>query len=290
MVELKAGLKELDLPVGGNKQELYERLLAASEEELGDEHEEDGEIWDDEEDWEDGSGIDLAGIGLATVRTVVRLRAPIISVLVAGLLVTAAAAALPKLFQKDAVEKPEVHLWNFTVSDFNQTSEQYYFVDDDTTERVTMAISFPRNISSVYIGAYFKESDEEPGGIVGCDIVTVELSLAEVNKTNLYSLSNTEATSQDCDADGTTPWDQIWYRYDLDLPDNSNFEGTREEALALWDTFTGIGTGEWFIDISVDTYTFMVPPVGSEDGEDVRLTIQYTVFEIEMQIIPPEEE
>ena len=286
VAELKAELKELDLSIGGNKQELYERLLDHSD------YERDEEDWDDDdnyEDWDERTQIDFTAIGLTTVRTLVRLRIPILSVLIAGLLVTAAAAGLPKLFEKKEVAEPEIHVWQFTVNDHEQTDIQSYFIEDDTTERVVMTLSFPMNISSVYIGAYFQESDEQPGGIIGCDKVTMELLLTDVNKTNLYSLSSTDATSQNCDADETEPWDQIWYQYDLDLPNATNFEGTEEEALALWDAYTGTGTGEWNIDISVDVYTLWGPACDCEDGEDVRLTLKYTEYEVSMEIVQPEE-
>ena len=124
---------------------------------------------------------------------------------------------------------------------------------------------------------------------MGCDKVTVEVYDSSVNKSNQYSLSNTDAMSQDCDADKTEPWDKIWYQYTLDLPNMTGFEGTQEEALELWEQYNGIGTGEWRIDVTVDVYTLWGTVCDCEDGEEVRLTISYIEYEVNMaKVVPPD--
>ena len=281
VVELRAELKRLNLSVSGNKQELYERLLEASEivEDL-----EDDSDWEYEPE-EGSSDIDFAVMGQNVLRTVRRYKVPITAILIVVVLVGAVAFAGMKVldvFKQDEVAEVEPIMWQFTIQENELTEVQTIFVEDDATETISLMIPISRNLSSVYFGAYWGESDEQPGGIVGCDEVTVEVVLTDVDKTALYSLSSTEASSQDCDADGTEPWDHIWYQYDLDLPSITSFEGTEEEALAIWDTFTGIGTGEWFIEISVDTYAVWGTVCDCEDGEEVQLTVSYTEYEVEI--------
>jgi hypothetical protein len=281
VVELRAELERLDLGVSGNKQELYQRLLDMDE---------------IEEDWEDepeDEGFDFTEMGLTALRTAKRYRVPIAAVLIVTLLVGAMAfggrALLDLLKEEEAVEA-QVHMWEFTLEERNLTNVQTMFVEDGDTETISVLIPAPKNLSSVYIGVYWQETDEQPGGIVGCDQVTVVNTLTDVNKTNLYTLSSTEATSQECDADGTEPWDHIWYQYDLDLPNVTSFEGTEEEALAVWDAYTGIGTGEWFIEISVDTYATWGPVCDCEDGEEVRLTVSTIEYEVAMSTVAPDDD
>ena len=182
-------------------------------------------------------------------------------------------------------DPPEVSNWEFSFEEKNWTEIQTFFVNDDSTETVSLLIPMPNNVSEVYIGAYWGEEDEEPGGIVGCDLVTVEVSETSVSKPHLYTLSSTDASSQDCDADKTEPWDKIWYHYFLDIPNSTGFEGTEEEARESWDLYNGSGTGEWRIDVSVDTYAVWGTVCDCEDGEDVRLTISYIEYEVKMSIM-----
>ena len=186
-------------------------------------------------------------------------------------------------------EPPEVSIWEFSFENNNQTDVQTFFVNDDSTETVTLVIPMPNNVSEVYVGAYWGEEDEEPGGIVGCDMVTVEVFETAVSKANLYTLSSTDASSQDCDADKTEPWDKIWYHYFLDIPNSSGFEGTEEEAHELWELYNGTGTGEWRIDVSVDVYTLWGTVCDCEDGEEVRLTISYIQYEVKMSVMMGDE-
>jgi hypothetical protein len=281
VVELRAELERLDLGVSGNKQELYQRLLEMNE---------------IEEDWEDeleDEGFDFTEMGLTALRTARRYRVPIAAILIVTLLVGAMAfggRALLDLLKEEEAAEAQVHMWEFTFEERNLTNVQTMFVEDDATETISVLIPAPKNLSSVYIGAYWRETDEQPGGIVGCDQVTVGITLTDVNKTNLYTLSSTEATSQECDADGTEPWDHIWYQYDLDLPNVTSFEGTEEEALAVWDAYTGIGTGEWFIEITVDTYTIVGAVCDCEDGEEVRLTVSTIEYEVAMSTVAPDDD
>ena len=281
VVELRAELERLDLGVSGNKQELYQRLLDMNE---------------IEEDWEDepeDEGFDFTEMGLTALRTARRYRVPIAAILIVTLLVGAMAfggRALLDLLKEEKAAEAQVHMWEFTFEERNLTNVQTMFVEDDATETISVLIPAPKNLSSVYIGAYWRETDEQPGGIVGCDQVTVGITLTAVNKTNLYTLSSTEATSQECDADGTEPWDHIWYQYDLDLPNVTSFEGTEEEALAVWDAYTGIGTGEWFIEISVDTYAIWGTVCDCEDGEEVRLTVSTIEYEVAMSTVAPDDD
>jgi len=289
VAELKAELRRLDLPVSGNKQELYERLLDDSDFEEVLEAE---EVLEDEQE-DEGFEFDFAAMSQATLRTLILYRVQIASILIVGLLVGAVAFGGPALldvFQPKEAPEPEVHMWQFSLDERSSEKVQTIFIEDDTTETISVVVPAPANLSSIYIGAYWRESDEQPGGIVGCDEVTLQLVLTDVNKTALYTLSNTEATSQECDADGTEPWDHIWFQYDLNLPNVSSFEGTEEEAFAFWETFTGIGTGEWFIDIRVDTYTVWGTVCDCEDGEEVRLTVSYIDYEVEISKVSPDEE
>ncbi|MEC8913701.1 MAG: hypothetical protein VYA52_00560, partial [Candidatus Thermoplasmatota archaeon] len=220
-------------------------------------------------------------------------RVAIGAVVAVVMLVVAVVVAGPSVLEMIIPAKeaePEVSVWEFTIEERNQTDIQTFFVNDDATETVILSIPLPRNLSSVYVGGYWGEEDEQPGGIVGCDKVTIEVYDSAVNKSNQYSLSNTDAMSQDCDADKTEPWDKIWYQYTLDLPNITGFEGTQDEALALWEQYDGIGTGEWRIDVTVDVYTLWgtVCP-DCEDGEEVRLTISYIEYEVNMaKAVPPE--
>ena len=275
VAELKAELKELGLSNSGNKQDLYDRLLEYEE----------GEDWD-----EDESGFDASDLARSFAGAMVRNRVAIGAVSAVVIVVVAVAFAGPMLldlFRQEGASEPEVYVWEFTVEERNVTDVKSYFINDDTTESVVVTVPLTRNLSSIYIGAYWRESDEQPGGIIGCDEVTMEVFTTDVNKTDLYSLSNTDAASSDCDADGTEPWDHIWYQYDLELPNITGFEGTEEEALAIWDTYTGIGTGAWLIDISVDTYTLWGPVCDCEDGEDVRLTVSYIEYDVNMAKAQP---
>jgi len=282
VAELKAELKDLGLSNGGNKEDLYDRLLEYEEEEEWSEND-----WEDEDSGFDASELmaSLAGIAL---RNRVAIGAVLAVVILVAAVVVAGPAVLDMLMPGKEAE-PEANVWSFALEEKNQTDVQTFFVNDDTTENVVLSISLPRNISSVYIGAYWGEEDEQPGGIVGCDKVTVEVYDSSVNKSNQYSLSNTDAMSQDCDADKTEPWDKIWYQYTLDLPNMTGFEGTEEEALALWEQYNGIGTGEWRIDVTVDVYTIWGTVCDCEDGEDVQLTISYIEYEINLaKVAPPE--
>lgn len=272
--ELKAELKELGLSTSGNKQELYDKLL---------EYEED---WGDEE----GSGLSDALGGVANL--VVRNRGVFGAVVGVMLLLSAIVVAGPvviDMIMPAEEEPPEVGIWEFSFEQKNWTEIQTFFVNDDSTETVPLVIPMPNNVSEVYIGAYWGEEDEEPGGIVGCDLVTVEVFDTSVSKPQLYTLSSTDASSQDCDADKTEPWDKIWYHYSLDIPNASGFEGTEEEARESWELYNGTGTGEWRIDVSVDTYAVWGTVCDCEDGEEVRLTISYVEYEVKMSLITEDE-
>jgi hypothetical protein len=282
VAELKTELKELGLSNSGNKEKLYDRLL---------EYEED-EGWDDE-GWDEGdTGFDASELMASLMGVALRNRVAIAAVLGVAMLVAAVVVAGPAVLDMVMPDKEaelEVNVWEFTLEERNQTDVKSFFVNDDATENVVLSIPLPRNISSVYIGAYWGEEDEQPGGIVGCDKVTVEVYDSSVNKSNQYSLSNTDAMSQDCDADKTEPWDKIWYHYTLDIPNITGFEGTQEEALALWEQYNGIGTGEWRIDVSVDVYTIWGTVCDCEDGEEVRLTISYIEYTVGMtKVAPPD--
>ena len=272
--ELKAELKELGLSTSGNKQELYDKLL---------EYEED---WGDEED----SGLSDALGGVANL--VVRNRGVLGAVVGVLLLLSAIIVAGPvviDMIMPAEEEPPEVGIWEFSFEQKNWTEIQTFFVNDDSTETVPLVIPMPNNVSEVYIGAYWGEEDEQPGGIVGCDLVTVEVFDTSVSKPQLYTLSSTDASSQDCDADKTEPWDKIWYHYSLDIPNASGFEGTEEEARESWELYNGTGTGEWRIDVSVDTYAVWGTVCDCEDGEEVRLTISYVEYEVKMSLITEDE-
>ncbi len=213
---------------------------------------------------------------------------------VAGVLVLVSAIVLAGPVVIDMImpaseEPPEKGTWEFTFEQKNTTDVQTYFINDDTTEMVTLNIPMPNNVSKIYIGAYWGEEDEQPGGIVGCDMVTVEVFDTGVSKPQLYSLSSTDASSQDCDADKTEPWDKIWYDYSLDIPNASGFEGTEEEARASWELYNGTGTGEWRIEIRVDTYAVWGTVCDCEDGEEVTLTISYIEYQVKMSLITQEE-
>ncbi|GIT11720.1 MAG: hypothetical protein CM1200mP32_12130 [Methanobacteriota archaeon] len=276
VAELKAELKDLGLSNSGNKEELYERLLDAEEED-----------WGDEEDGFDRSEL-MASLAGAVVSNRVAIGAVVAVVMLVVAVVVAGPSVLEMIIPAKEAE-PEVSVWEFTIEERNQTDIQTFFVNDDATETVILSIPLPRNLSSVYVGGYWGEEDEQPGGIVGCDKVTIEVYDSAVNKSNQYSLSNTDAMSQDCDADKTEPWDKIWYQYTLDLPNITGFEGTQEEALALWEQYDGIGTGEWRIDVTVDVYTLWGTVCDCEDGEEVRLTISYIEYEVKMaKVVPPE--
>ncbi len=282
VAELKAELKDLGLSNGGNKEELYNRLLEYEEE----------DDWDDDGWEEEDSGFDASEMVASFTGAALRNRVVIAAVLGVVMLVVAVVVAGPVVLDMlipDKEAEPEVNVWEFTLQERNQTDVQSFFVNDDATENVVLSISLPSNVSSVYVGAYWGEEDEQPGGIVGCDKVTVEVYDSSVNKSNQYSLSNTDAMSQDCDADKTEPWDKIWYHYTLNLPNMTGFEGTQEEAFALWEQYNGIGTGEWRIDVSVDVYTLWGTVCDCEDGEEVRLTISYIDYTVSMaKVAPPD--
>ena len=271
--ELKAELKELGLSSSGNKQELYDRLLEY------------------EEDWDEEEGTDFSEVVSRAGAVIVRNRIALGAVAGVLLLLSAIVVAGPVVIDMimPAEEKaPEVNVWEFSFEEKNQTDVQTFFVNDDSTETVSLVIPMPTNVSHLYVGAYWGEEDEEPGGIVGCDMVTVEVFDTAVTKPNLYTLSSTDASSQDCDADKTEPWDKIWYNYLLDIPNSTGFEGTEDEARELWELYNGTGTGEWRIDVSVDVYTLWGTVCDCEDGEEVRLTISYIEYEVKMSIVEDE--
>ena len=271
--ELKAELKELGLSSSGNKQELYDRLLEY------------------EEDWDEEEGTDFSEVVSRAGAVIVRNRIALGAVAGVLLLLSAIVVAGPVVIDMimPAEEKaPEVNVWEFSFEEKNQTDVQTFFVNDDSTETVSLVIPMPTNVSHLYVGAYWGEEDEEPGGIVGCDMVTVEVFDTAVTKPNLYTLSSTDASSQDCDADKTEPWDKIWYNYFLDIPNSTGFEGTEDEARELWELYNGTGTGEWRIDVSVDVYTLWGTVCDCEDGEEVRLTISYIEYEVKMSIVEDE--
>ena len=272
--ELKAELEELDLSTSGNKQELYDRLLEY------------------EDEWGENSGPGISDVFGRVVNIVVSNRVALGAV--AGVLVLVSAIVLAGPVVIDMImpaseEAPEKGIWEFTFEQKNTTDVQTYFINDDTTEVVTLNIPMPNNVSMIYIGAYWGEEDEQPGGIVGCDMVTVEVYDTGVSKPQLYSLSSTDASSQDCDADKTEPWDKIWYDYSLDIPNASGFEGTEEEARASWELYNGTGTGEWRIEIRVDTYAVWGTICDCEDGEEVTLTLSYVEYQVKMSLITQEE-
>ncbi len=272
--ELKAELKELDLSTSGNKQELYDRLLEY------------------EDEWREDSESGISDIFGRIVNIVVRNRVALGAVAGVLVLVSAIVVGGPvviEMVMPAEEEAPEEGVWEFTFEQKNWTDVQTYFINDDTTEIVTLNIPMPNNVSNIYIGAYWGEEDEQPGGIVGCDMVTVEVFDTAVTKPQLYSLSSTDASSQDCDADKTEPWDKIWYDYSLDIPDASGFEGTEEEARESWELYNGTGTGEWRIEIRVDTYAVWGTVCDCEDGEEVTLTISYIEYEVKMSLISQEE-
>ena len=272
--ELKAELKELGLSSSGNKQDLYDRLLEYEEE------------WEDES----GPGVSdaLGGVANLVLRNRVALGAIVGALLLLSAIVVAGPVVIGMIMPAEE-EAPEVGVWDFALEQKNWTEIQTFFVNDDATEIVTLTIPMPNNVSEVYIGAYWGEEDEQPGGIVGCDMVTVEVFDTTVTKPQLYTLSSTDASSQDCDADKTEPWDKIWYHYSLDIPNASGFEGTEEEARESWELYNGTGTGEWRIDVSVDTYAVWGTVCDCEDGEEVRLTISYVEYEVKMSLITEDE-
>jgi len=270
VAELRAELEELELVTAGNKQDLYDRLLDYEEE------------WGD--DGDSGLSNTVGGIFNIVIRNRVALGAVIGVLLLLSAIVVAGPIVIDMIMPAEE-EPPEVSNWEFSFEEKNWTEIQTFFVNDDSTETVSLLIPMPNNVSEVYIGAYWGEEDEEPGGIVGCDLVTVEVSETSVTKPHLYTLSSTDASSQDCDADKTEPWDKIWYHYFLDIPNSTGFEGTEEEARESWDLYNGSGTGEWRIDVSVDTYAVWGTVCDCEDGEDVRLTISYIEYEVKMSIM-----
>ena len=270
VAELRAELEELELVTTGNKQDLYDRLLDYEEE------------WGD--DGASGLSNTVGGIFNIVIRNRVALGAVIGVLLLLSAIVVAGPVVIDMIMPAEE-DPPEVSNWEFSFEEKNWTEIQTFFVNDDSTETVSLLIPMPNNVSEVYIGAYWGEEDEQPGGIVGCDLVTVEVFETSVSKPHLYTLSNTDASSQDCDADKTEPWDKIWYHYFLDIPNSTGFEGTEEEARESWDLYNGSGTGEWRIDVSVDTYAVWGTVCDCEDGEDVRLTISYIEYEVKMSIM-----
>ncbi|MEC7706987.1 MAG: SAP domain-containing protein, partial [Candidatus Thermoplasmatota archaeon] len=169
VAELKAELEDLDLPTGGNKQDLYDRLLEYDEE------------------WEDEGGSDFSKVVSGVTALVVRNRVALGAGLGVLLLLSAVVVAGPvviDMIMPPEEEPPEVSIWEFSFENNNQTDVQTFFVNDDSTETVTLVIPMPNNVSEVYVGAYWGEEDEEPGGIVGCDMVTVEVFETAVSKAN----------------------------------------------------------------------------------------------------------
>ena len=162
VAELKTELKDLGLSNGGNKEELYNRLL-----------EYEGDDGWDEDDWEEeDSGFDASEMVASFTGAALRNRVGIAAVLGVVMLVAAVVVAGPAVIDMLIPDKeagPEVNVWEFTLQERNQTDVQSFFVNDDATENVVLSISLPSNVSSVYVGAYWGEEDEQPGGIVGCD-------------------------------------------------------------------------------------------------------------------------
>ncbi len=154
VAELKAELKDLDLSNSGNKEELYERLLDAEEED-----------WVDEEDGFDRSEL-MASLAGAVVSNRVAIGAVVAVVMLVVAVVVAGPSVLEMIIPAKEAE-PEVSVWEFTIEERNQTDIQTFFVNDDATETVILSIPLPRNLSSVYVGGYWGEEDEQPGGIVG---------------------------------------------------------------------------------------------------------------------------
>ena len=148
--ELKAELKDLDLSTSGNKQELYDRLVEY------------------EDDWVEDSESGISDIFGRVANIVVRNRVALGAV--AGVLVLVSAIVLAGPVVIDMImpaseEPPEKGTWEFTFEQKNTTDVQTYFINDDTTEMVTLNIPMPNNVSKIYIGAYWGEEDEQPGGI-----------------------------------------------------------------------------------------------------------------------------
>ena len=134
VAELKAELGELGLSNSGNKEQLYERLLDAEEED-----------WDDEED-----GFDRSELMASLAGAVVRNRVAIAAVLAVGMLVAAVVVAGPAILDMlmpDKEAEPEVSVWEFPLEERNRTDVQSFFVNDDATENVVLSIPMPRNIS-----------------------------------------------------------------------------------------------------------------------------------------------
>ena len=50
-------------------------------------------------------------------------------------------------------DPPEVSNWEFSFEEKNWTEIQTFFVNDDSTETVSLLIPMPNNVSEVYIGA-----------------------------------------------------------------------------------------------------------------------------------------
>ena len=153
VAELKAELKDLGLSNSGNKEELYERLLDAEEED-----------WGDEEDGFDRSEL-MASLAGAVVSNRVAIGAVVAVVMLVVAVVVAGPSVLEMIIPAKEAE-PEVSVWEFTIEERNQTDIQTFFVNDDATETVILSIPLPRNLSSVYVGGYWGEEDEQPGGIV----------------------------------------------------------------------------------------------------------------------------
>ena len=146
----------------------------------------------------------MASLAGAVVSNRVAIGAVVAVVMLVVAVVVAGPSVLEMIIPAKEAE-PEVSVWELTIEERNQTDIQTFFVNDDATETVILSIPLPRNLSSVYVGGYWGEEDEQPGGIVGCDKVTIEVYDSAVNKSNQYSLSNTDAMSQDCDADKKEP-------------------------------------------------------------------------------------
>jgi len=137
--ELKAELKELGLSSGGNKQDLYDRLLEYEEE------------WEGES----GPGVSdaLGGVANLILRNRVALGA-IVGVLLLLSAIVVAGPVVIGIIMPAEEEAPEVGVWDFALEQKNWTEIQTFFVNDDATETVTLTIPMPNNVSEVYIGAY----------------------------------------------------------------------------------------------------------------------------------------
>ncbi|MCS5529609.1 MAG: SAP domain-containing protein, partial [Candidatus Poseidoniales archaeon] len=113
VAELKAELKDLGLSNSGNKEELYERLLDAEEED-----------WGDEEDGFDRSEL-MASLAGAVVSNRVAIGAVVAVVMLVVAVVVAGPSVLEMIIPAKEAE-PEVSVWEFTIEERNQTDIQTF--------------------------------------------------------------------------------------------------------------------------------------------------------------------